>query len=97
MREAGFYWVNIEYKGWIICEWYNNKWFMAGISSLAICKAVMQRQTEDDYLILEIDERRIVREESKLDQCIKMLKELTYDPRFPEGGIDLNHCCRDGH
>jgi len=63
MREPGFYWVKFIELDWVVCQWYNEKWLMPGISILSPCKAVMTSQTSDDYEISEIDERRIVRGE----------------------------------
>lgn len=76
MREPGFYWV--KYKGkWIIAQWGNQhlepgmEWYWDIIEVI---------DEVDDNSFDEIDERRIVREETTNEQmkayCLKRLQEL---------------------
>ena len=50
MREPGFYWVKYIELDWVVCNWNGWKWLIPGL-------------TFDDLEIIEIDERRIVRDE----------------------------------
>jgi hypothetical protein len=57
-RENGYYFVKDQDGEWSIAEWNGGRWYCCGID-----------YTFDDEEWTEIDERRVVREETQSTRC----------------------------